>query len=64
MSISEVRSFVGKRCSITWTDRSGQEYKNVGTVHNTKFIPMYGAYLVVENEELRLDKVTGIEPLE
>ena len=64
MSITEARSFVGKRCAITWTDRTGQEYKNVGTVQQTKFVPMYGTYLITESDEVNLDKITGIQPLE
>jgi hypothetical protein len=64
MSITEARSFVGKRCEITWTDRSGQEFKNVGTVQQTRFVPMYGAYLITETDEVSLEKIKGIEPLE
>lgn len=64
MSITEARGFVGKRCEITWTDRQGQQLKNVGTVQEAKFVPMYGVYIVTESEEVRLDKVTGIAPLD
>ena len=64
MSITEARAFVGKRCAITWTDRSGQEYQNVGTIRTTRFVPMYGAYVVTETDEVSLDKITGIRPLQ
>ena len=64
MSITEARSYVGKRCTITWIDRSGQEYKNTGLIQETKFVPMYGAYLITDADEVRLDKVTGIQTME
>ncbi len=64
MSISQARPFVGKRCAIRWTDRSGNEMESVGLIEATRFVPMYGAYLVTPTDELRLDKVTEIQPLD
>ncbi len=64
MSISQARGFVGKRCAITWTDRYGNEFRNVGTVQTTRFVPMYGAYLVTESDEVSLEKVTDIQTVE
>lgn len=63
MSITEARPFVGKRCAITFTDRLGREFKNVGVIQSTKFVPMYGAYVVTDKDEVRMDKITTIEAL-
>jgi len=64
MSISQVRPFVGKRCAIRWTDRSGNAVESIALIETTRFVPMYGAYLVTPTDELRLDKITEIEPLD
>ena len=64
MSITEARTFVGKRCAITWTDRKGQEFQNVGTIQTTKFVAMYGAYVITETAEFCMEKVKAIQPLE
>lgn len=64
MSISQVRPFVGKRCTIRFTDKSGNEIENIVLIEATRYVPYYGSYIVTETDEVRLDKVTGIEPLE
>ena len=64
MSIAEARALVGKRCAITWADRHGNEFSNVGLVQSTRFVPMYGAYLITDSAEVSLDKVKLVEALD
>ena len=64
MSITEARRLVGRRIAVTWTDRTGQEYHRTGVLETTKFVPMYGAYLVVAGSEVSMEKVTGVEALD
>lgn len=64
MHISEVREFVGKNCSVTWMDRFGREQTTILRVNDLTFIPLYGAYLVGDGEELNLEKVTRIQTVE
>ena len=64
MSVSQVRSLVGKRCAIRWTDRHGNEIENVGLIQEVRFVPMYGAYVITPADEVSLDKVIDIEPLD
>ena len=60
MTIPEAKEYVGRNCWISWTDRTGQSHSKVLQVEDLQFLPMYGAYLVGDTEEVRLDKVTKI----
>ncbi len=64
MHISEAREYVGKHCSVTWMDRYGREQTTNFRVNDLTFIPMYGAYLVGDGEELSLEKVTRIQTMD
>lgn len=64
MTIPEAREYVGKSCWVSWTDRLGQEHSKVVQVEDLQFVPLYGAYLIGDTEEVLLDKVTQIRPLD
>ena len=64
MQISQAREYVGCNCSVTWMDFTGAEQTTVIKVHNLQFVPLYGAYLVGDSEELNLEKVTSIRSLD
>jgi len=64
MRIPEAKQFVGKECRVSWTDRLGQEHSKVLRVEELQFMPLYGAYIIGDTEEVRLDKVTRIQPVE
>lgn len=64
MRIPEAKQFVGRECRVSWTDRLGQEHSKVLRVEDLQFVPLYGAYIIGDTEEVRLDKVTRIQPVE
>lgn len=64
MTIPEARAYVGRNCSVTWKDRLGREQSLNLHVEELTFVPMYGAYLVGDIEDVCLDKVTRIQPLD
>lgn len=64
MRIPEAKQFVGRECQVSWTDRLGQEHSKVLRVEDLQFVPLYGAYIIGDTEEVRLDKVTRIQPVE
>lgn len=64
MTIPEARQYVGKNCWVRWTDRLGQEHSKPLQVEDLQFAPLYGAYIIGDTEEVRLDRVTQIHALE
>lgn len=64
MQVSEAREFIGRNCSVTWKDRRGTEQTTVTRVNDLTFVPLYGAYLIGDSEELNLEKVTNIQTLD
>ena len=63
MTIREAKSYIGKDCSITWRNRMGKEQKINLHIHDLTFVPLYGAYLVGDIEDVCLDRVTRIQPI-
>ena len=64
MTIPEAKTYVGKNCSVTWKDRRGIEQSTRLHIEDLTFVPLYGAYLVGDIEDVCLDKVTRIQPLD
>ena len=64
LSIPEIRQFVGRNCAVTWTDRLGNEQSKVLHIHDVSFVPLYGAYLVGDIEDVSLERLTAIQPLD
>lgn len=64
MQLSEVKPFVGRRCTITWRDRSGKECETTSLIYDATFVPLYGSYLITETDEIQLDRVLHIQPAE
>ena len=64
LSIPEIRQLVGRSCAVTWTDRLGNEQNKVLQINDVSFVPLYGAYLVGDIEDVSLERVTGIQPLD
>lgn len=60
MIVPDVRNYIGKDCSVTWRDNSGVEQSRVIHIHDITLVPLYGAYLVGDVEDVCLDKVTEI----
>ena len=64
MGISDAKQFVGKQCSVTYRDRLGHEHSSLIHIHDLTFVPLYGAYLVGDIEDVCLERVTAIQPVD
>jgi len=64
MTIPDVKQYVGRSCAVTWRDRSGAEQSKVLRIHDVLFVPLYGAYLVGDLEDVCLTKITSIQPID
>ena len=64
MTIPEARPYIGRNCAVTYKDRHGHEHSTRLHVEEVTFVPMYGAYLMGDIEEVFLDKVTKIQLLD
>jgi len=64
MTILDVKPFVGRRCAVTWRNRSGEEQSRVLHIHDLTFVPLYGAFLVGDAEDVCLDRVVSIHPID
>ena len=64
MTIVDARQYVGKNCAVTYRDRLGVEHNKDLHIENLTFVPLYGAYLVGDAEDVCLDKVTAISLLD
>ena len=63
MLIPEARNYLGRDCSITFKDRHGDLHTRMTRVHDVTFVPMYGACLVSDADDIWLDRVTSISAL-
>ena len=60
MLLAEAKSFVGKVCTVRFTDRIGQEQTVVSTIYDATYVPLYGGYLVTDMDDIRLDRICGV----
>jgi hypothetical protein len=60
MSLSDAKKLVGKVCSVSWIDRKGQEIQCISRIHDVTYAAMYGGYLVMDTDDIRLDKIISI----
>lgn len=64
MQIPEAKQFLGKNCSVTYLNRVGNEITKTLRVYDVTYVPLYGAYLIGDIEDVCLDKVTNISTLD
>ena len=64
MMIPEARNYLGRDCTVTFRDRRGDVQTKIVHVADVMFIPMYGACLVGDREDIWLDRVTNIAALD
>lgn len=64
MKIVDAKQYLGRHCAVTFHDRSGEEVTKNLHVHDVQFVPLYGAYLIGDIEDVCLDRVTSINTLE
>lgn len=60
MTVTEARQYLGKRCIVTFLNRQGEEVTRNLQLHDVAFVPLYGAYLIGDIEDVCLDRVTNI----
>lgn len=63
MNIPEAKQYFGQNCSVTFRDRRGDEVTKNIYLHDIQFVPLYGAYLIGDIEDVCLDRVTNINAL-
>ncbi len=64
MRIPEAKQYLGKHCSVTFLNRHGDEITRSLHVQDVAFVPLYGAYLIGDVEDVCLDRVTSISMLD
>jgi hypothetical protein len=60
VTVTEARQYLGKRCTVTFLNRQGEEVTRNLQLHDVAFVPLYGAYLIGDIEDVCLDRVTNI----
>lgn len=60
MTVQEVKPFVGRRVRVSYVDRAGNEAHTDGFLTSVDYRPMYGAVLLVDEDEISLEKVRAI----
>lgn len=61
MGVHDAKAFVGTFCEIVWKDRAGNTHVTLATVEDARYVPLYGAYLITDAEDIRLDQVISIQ---
>lgn len=64
MRIPEAKQYLGRRCSVTYLNRHGEQITRTLHVQDVAFVPLYGPYLIGDLEDVSLDRVTLISPLD
>lgn len=64
MHINDVRCFIGYEVNVEFTDWNGEVKKQTTHIHEINFIPMYGACLVGDMDDIWLDRVVSISAVE
>jgi hypothetical protein len=64
VQLSEAKEFVGKVCSIRWQDRSGNEQLVISKIYDATYVPLYGGYLITDNEDIRLDRISEVSSMD
>ena len=64
MNIPEAKQYLGKNCAVTFVNRQGDEITRNLHVYDVAFVPLYGAYLIGDMEDVSLERVTSINALD
>ncbi len=64
MNIPEAKQYLGRNCAVTFRNRHGEEVTKNLRIHDVEFVPLYGAYLIGDLEDVCLDRVTTINSLD
>lgn len=60
MGITEAKTLIGRLCSVSWLDRKGQEMRAVSRVNDVRYVPLYGGFMVMDSEDVRIDRITAV----
>ena len=60
MVLSEAKEFVGKVCSVLYTDRNGTEIEVTSKIYDATYVPLYGGYLVTAKDDIRFDRICSV----
>ena len=63
MLISEAKNYLDKDCAVTFNDRLGNQHTQTLHIHDVSYVPMYGACLVGDIDDIWLERVTSITTL-
>jgi len=61
MGVHDAKAYVGSLCEIVWKDRAGNTHVTMATIEDARYVPLYGAYLITDAEDIRLDQVVSIQ---
>ena len=64
LRMRDLKQFVGRSCAVTWKDRLGREHNKVLSVLDVSCVPPFGAYLVGDVEDIHLERLMNIQPLD
>lgn len=64
MRIPDAKQYLGRNCSVTYRNRHGDEITKSLHIHDVTFVPLYGAYLIGDVEDVSLDRITNISALD
>jgi hypothetical protein len=60
MNMAEAKEYVGLRCEVTFLDRAGGQVTKALEIQDVAYVPLYGAYLIGDIEDVCLDRVSEI----
>jgi hypothetical protein len=61
MGVHDAKAYVGSLCEIVWKDRAGNTHVTMATIEDARYVPLYGAYLITDAEDIRLEQVVSIQ---
>ncbi|OFX14310.1 MAG: hypothetical protein A2Z18_11190 [Armatimonadetes bacterium RBG_16_58_9] len=64
MNIPEAKRYLGRQCAVTYRNRHGDQVTKNLRIHDIEFVPLYGAYLIGDLEDVCLDRVSAIDSLD
>ena len=64
MNIPEAKQYLGRHCAVTFRNRHGDQITKNLRICDIEFVPLYGAYLIGDLEDVCLDRVTTIDSLD
>lgn len=64
MLLPEARTYIGKKCAVRWRDRHGNEQTTIAPIRDVTYVPLYGAFLITDSDDIRLDCVLSLQMIE